>query len=70
MNRRSTFLTAEWSNVLMLNYAVDSKLLQPFVPCGKVPFHQSFEEVNLRFYVKRAERRGGVFILELVRGGQ
>ncbi len=77
----------------MLNYAVDSKLLQPFVPCGTtldrfdgnayvslvgfefnrtrmlgllVPFHQSFEEVNLRFYVKRAERRGVVFIRELV----
>jgi uncharacterized protein YqjF (DUF2071 family) len=31
-----------------------------------VPFHQSFEEVNLRFYVKRASRRGVVFIRELV----
>lgn len=31
-----------------------------------VPFHQSFEEVNLRFYVRRAERRGVVFIRELV----
>ena len=64
------------SNVLMLNYAVDSTLLQQFVPRGteldtfdgktylslvgfefnrtrmfglSVPFHQSFEEVNLRF---------------------
>jgi uncharacterized protein YqjF (DUF2071 family) len=31
-----------------------------------VPFHQSFEEVNLRFYVKRSSRRGVVFIRELV----
>ncbi len=87
------FLTAEWKNLLMLNYAVDSELLQEFVPAGTVldmfagktyvsligfefnttrvlgraiPFHQSFEEVNLRFYVRRAERRGVVFIRELV----
>jgi uncharacterized protein len=32
----------------------------------KVPFHGSFEEVNLRFYVKRGEKRGVVFIRELV----
>jgi uncharacterized protein YqjF (DUF2071 family) len=32
----------------------------------KVPFHQSFEEVNLRFYVRRSSRRGVVFIRELV----
>jgi hypothetical protein len=31
-----------------------------------IPFHQSFEEVNLRFYVRRASRRGVVFIRELV----
>lgn len=35
-----------------------------------VPFHQSFEEVNLRFYVRHASqgavRRGVVFIRELV----
>jgi uncharacterized protein YqjF (DUF2071 family) len=31
-----------------------------------VPFHQSFEEVNLRFYVRRSSRRGVVFIRELV----
>jgi len=93
MNRQSKFLTAEWSNVLMLNYAVDSTLLQQFVPRGteldtfdgktylslvgfefnrtrmfglSVPFHQSFEEVNLRFYVKRAAKRGVAFIRELV----
>ena len=31
-----------------------------------VPFHRSFEEVNLRFYVRRGERRGVTFIRELV----
>lgn len=31
-----------------------------------VPFHQAFEEVNLRFYVRRQSRRGVVFIRELV----
>lgn len=36
----------------------------------KIPFHRNFEEVNLRFYVKRLEnnewRRGVVFIKEIV----
>ena len=36
----------------------------------KIPFHSDFEEVNLRFYVKRLEdgewRRGVVFIKEIV----
>jgi len=36
----------------------------------KVPFHSNFEEVNLRFYVKRFEngewKRGAVFIKEIV----
>src|SRR5688572_14017855 len=31
-----------------------------------IPFHRNFEEVNLRFYVKRGDRRGVVFIKELV----
>jgi uncharacterized protein YqjF (DUF2071 family) len=31
-----------------------------------IPFHRTFEEVNLRFYVKRGERRGVVFLKELV----
>jgi len=88
-----TFLTAEWKNLLMLNYAVDPAILAPFVPSGteldtfegktyisligfefnrtrllgfRVPFHQSFEEVNVRFYVRRGEKRGVVFIRELV----
>lgn len=87
------FLTAEWKNLVILNYEVDASLLQRYVPAGtvldefdgrvylsligfefnrtsvlgfQVPFHQSFEEVNLRFYVKRAAKRGVVFLRELV----
>ncbi|HEX4758756.1 MAG TPA: DUF2071 domain-containing protein [Terracidiphilus sp.] len=93
MGQSQIFLTAEWLNVLMLNYAVDPALLQSFVPVGteldafdgqtcvsligfefnrtrvagiSIPFHRSFEEVNLRFYVKRDNRRGVVFLRELV----
>jgi hypothetical protein len=81
----------------MINYAVDSDLLQPLVPSGteldffsgrafvslvgfrfldtkvlgvSLPFHRDFEEVNLRFYVRRRAgsevRRGVVFIREIV----
>ena len=91
--QQRTFLTAEWKNLLMLNYSVDPAHLQPFVPAGTVldqfdgrtyisligfefnktrvfgqsiPFHQAFEEVNLRFYVRRSEKRGVAFIRELV----
>jgi uncharacterized protein YqjF (DUF2071 family) len=91
------FLTAEWRELAMLNYAVNPDLLSPFVPRGteldcfdgryfvslvgfrflhtKVrgiawPFHRNFEEVNLRFYVRRREgndwRRGVVFVREIV----
>jgi uncharacterized protein YqjF (DUF2071 family) len=87
------FLTAEWNNLSMLNYAVEPRLLQPFIPSGTeldnfegityvslvgfefnrtrvlgfaAPFHQAFEEVNLRFYVRRSSKRGVVFIRELV----
>src|ERR1700691_2835852 len=93
MKHQNRFLTAEWNNVLLLNYAVDASLLERFVPAGTeldsfegrtylslvgfefnrlrmfglaVPFHQSFEEVNLRFYVKCSTRQGVVFIRELV----
>jgi len=93
MPQPRVFLTAEWKQLLMLNYAVDPALLQPFVPAGveldsfegrtyaslvgfqfndtrvagfAIPFHRCFEEVNLRFYVRRSEKRGVVFIRELV----
>jgi uncharacterized protein YqjF (DUF2071 family) len=91
------FLSTEWRNLVMLNYAVDSALLQPLVPKGTeldfwggncfltvvgflylhtrllgvpIPFHRNFEEVNLRFYVRRKTsdgyRRGVVFVKEVV----
>jgi len=91
------FLTAEWRNLAILNYAVDPSLLQPHVPPGTeldffegktyislvgfrflktrvlgipIPFHRDFDEVNLRFYVRRLIgtelRRGVVFFREIV----
>lgn len=93
MHQRRVFLTAQWKNLLMLNYSVDPSLLLPFLPAGTelddfegrtyvslvgfqfndtrvagfaIPFHRCFEEVNLRFYVRRSEKRGVVFIRELV----
>lgn len=91
------FLTAEWRDLIMVNYEVDPLLLAPRVPAGTeldlengrcfvslvgfmflntrvlgvpVPFHINFEEVNLRFYIRReAEgevRRAVCFIKEIV----
>ena len=81
----------------MLNYVVDSALIEHLVPAGTeidydngetfvsmvgflfldtrllgfpIPLHRDFEEVNLRFYVRKKSadtwRRGVVFIRELV----
>ena len=92
-----SFLKAEWRKLAIANYAIDPKILEPYVPYGtelelwnntcyvslvgfmfentrvlgvKIPFHINFEEVNLRFYVKRFEnnewKRGVVFIKEIV----
>lgn len=92
-----SFLTAQWRDLLMLNFVVNPRLLAPHVPAGTeldlwqgdaivsvvgfrfvdtrllglpLPGHRNFEEVNLRFYVRRHEptgvRRGVVFIRELV----
>jgi uncharacterized protein YqjF (DUF2071 family) len=91
------FLTAEWKNLLMANYAIDPAILQPYLPCQteldsfngmhyvslvgflfantkvlgiSFPFHRTFEEVNLRFYVRYKEagewKRGVVFLKEIV----
>lgn len=91
------FLTSNWRDLVLANYAIEPALLTEFVPSrtsldyhdGKcyvslvafqftntkvlnfaIPFHVDFEEVNLRFYVKRetAEetKRGVVFIKEIV----
>src|SRR5712664_1095889 len=99
MSRTKTvFLSAEWRDLVMLNYEVDSRSLDKYVPRGTVldsfrgrtyvslvgfrfcrtkllgslavPLHSDFDEVNLRFYVRRKEgdenRRGVVFIAEIV----
>ena len=95
---KRVFLTAEWQDLVMLNYEVEPRLLEKYVPAGTVldsfegktyvslvgfrfwhtklfgslaiPCHANFEEVNLRFYVRRREgeetRRGVVFIAEIV----
>jgi uncharacterized protein len=91
------FLTAQWRDLLLLNYQVDPQLLAPLVPAGttldlweglalvsvvgfrfvdtrvlgvSIPWHRDFDEVNLRFYVRREQadevRRAVVFIRELV----
>ncbi len=92
-----SFLTAEWNDLALINYEINPKKLEKYVPKGteldlwnnkcyisligfmfenvkvlgiKIPFHINFEEVNLRFYVKRFEdgewKRGVVFIKEIV----
>jgi len=92
-----SFLKAEWRKLAIVNYEVEPKLLEKYLPFGteldlwqnkcyvslvgfmflntkllgvKVPFHSNFEEVNLRFYVKRFDgdkwKRGVVFIKEIV----
>jgi uncharacterized protein YqjF (DUF2071 family) len=92
------FLSAEWRDLLMLNYEVDPARLQKYIPAGTeldsfnrntyvslvgfrfcdtkllgmfpTPLHTEFEEINLRFYVRRLVcnevRRGVVFIAEIV----
>lgn len=92
------FLKAEWRKLLLVNYEVNPKILETYLPAGtkldfwdnrcyislvgfmflntkvkgiKVPRHINFEEVNLRFYVKRINesgeiRRGVVFLKEIV----
>src|SRR5215472_1066575 len=92
------FLSADWRDLVMLNYEVDPNLLKKHVPAGtvldsfegktflslvgfrfcntklfaslRIPFHADFDEVNLRFYVRRRnqseDRRGVAFIAEIV----
>jgi uncharacterized protein len=91
------FLTAEWRDLAVLNFEVDSALLKPRIPPSTeldlwngaalvslvgfrfldtrvlgvaIPFHRDFDEVNLRFYVRRVNgdpsSRGVVFIREFV----
>ncbi|HEX4001983.1 MAG TPA: DUF2071 domain-containing protein [Candidatus Acidoferrales bacterium] len=97
-SKERIFLSAEWRDLVMLNYEIDPGLVARYVPRGTelhafegrvfvslvgfrflrtklfgftpLPFHTNFDEVNLRFYVKRheggEERRGVVFIREIV----
>ena len=65
------FLTAAWRYLAILNYEVPPALLQPLVPSIAIPGHRDFDEVNLRFYVRRRGedgewRRAVVFVRELV----
>lgn len=98
MPKDRLFLSAEWRDLVMLNYEVDPQVLHQRVPKGttldsfagktylslvgfrflktklfgvvSIPGHSNFDEVNLRFYVRRKtggeERRGVVFIAEIV----
>jgi uncharacterized protein len=98
--KKRVFLTAEWRDLVMLNYEIAPEMVSEFVPRGTkldafagktlvslvgfrflrtrifgalaVPFHSNFDEINLRFYVRRRDdesgevRRGVVFIREIV----
>ena len=84
LRKRPVFLFADWHNHLFANYAIDPKVLTPFIPEGvKLDFHngscyislvafqflntkvfgfpaftkRNFDEINLRFYVKRPMSR-------------
>jgi uncharacterized protein YqjF (DUF2071 family) len=90
---RRPFLTARWSNLVILTYEVPPALLEPHLPAGLEldrrggaafasivafdfldtrvwgvpwPGSRAFPEINLRFYVRRGEQRGVVFIREFV----
>jgi uncharacterized protein YqjF (DUF2071 family) len=94
--KTGTFLAAGWHQLAILNFPIDARVLEPYVPAGTeldlwqgqayvsvvgfqfvdmkvlgipVPFHRDFEEVNLRFYVRRQApdgwRRGVVFLREI-----
>ncbi|WP_207512758.1 YqjF family protein [Longitalea luteola] len=95
--KQKKFLTAKWLRLIMANYEIDAKALQPYLPAKteldtwnnrtyvslvgflfhdtcvmkvRVPFHTTFPEVNLRFYVRYKEngvyKRGVVFVKEIV----
>jgi len=97
MKQATVFLTADWSDLAMLNYRVEARVLGDLVPAGteldtwngdtfvsivgfrflqtrlhgvRIPGHSDFDEVNLRFYVRRQAsdgwRRGVVFVKEIV----
>jgi len=90
------FLTASWTEMLMINFAVSGDVIARLAPRGtepdffdgeayitvvgfmfrdsrlfgiRFPGHSRFEEVNLRFYVRRrvgdSMRKGVVFVREI-----
>lgn len=96
MSHEHPFLTARWTELLMLNFAVPGEVIAGLAPPGTepdffggqaylsvigfmfreahffgigLPGHRQFEEVNLRYYVRRAVgntvRRGVVFVREI-----
>lgn len=96
MQRERPFLTARWTDLLMLNFAVPADVIARLAPRGTepdefdgvayvsvvgflfrdagffgwtFPGHRRFEEVNLRYYVRRnvggQVRRGVVFVREI-----
>lgn len=91
------FLSAQWRALAMLNWQVEPRLIEPYVPRGTeldfhdgktyvslvgflfldtyllgipVPWHRNFDEVNLRYYLRREEsgrvKRAVGFIREIV----
>jgi len=90
------FLTAVWSDLILISYAVPDEAVLPYLPPGLVPdkwegsawcslvafdFTQTrvlgwsvpypktlcdFPEFNLRLYARQDERRGVVFVRELI----
>ena len=87
------FLTATWSNLVIVTWEVEPRLLTPHLPPTlhldlrdsmafvslvafqflgtrvrgvAVPGHTDFDEVNLRFYVRKPGYRGVTFIREFV----
>ena len=93
----SVFLTAQWRDLAVLNFAIEPAVVAGLVPAGTelddwngttlvsvvgfrfldtrvrglaIPGHRDFDEVNLRFYVRRRApdgwRRGVVFVREIV----
>lgn len=96
MHAERPFLTASWTELLMLNFAVPGEVIARLAPRGTepdyfedtayisivgfmfrdakffglgLPWHKRFEEVNLRYYVRRTVgdtvRRGVVFVREI-----
>ncbi|MSR28723.1 MAG: DUF393 domain-containing protein [Phycisphaerales bacterium] len=96
--RSGVMMSAQWRQLIIVNYAVPAETLASYLPRGTVlddwqgehlvsmvgfafctvslqgmtlPFCGNFEEINLRFYVKReladgSWRRGVVFVKEIV----